>query len=76
MIVGSGCMQQMCTQEEAAFAVNVDTGQTHALILSKSTISIYGGTPARRIKDIGADMKEVIARTARNYPMYATWYDQ
>ena len=45
VIVGSGCMQQMCTQEEAAFAVNVDTGQTHALILSKSTISIYGGTP-------------------------------
>ena len=38
--------------------------------------SIYGGTPAKRIKDIGADMKEVIASTARNYLMYATWYDQ
>ncbi len=36
--------------------------------------SIYAGTPARRIKDIGPEMKEVIARTARNYPMYATWY--
>ena len=36
--------------------------------------SIYGGTPAKRIKDIGPEMKEVIARTARNYPMYATWY--
>jgi hypothetical protein len=38
--------------------------------------SIYGGIPARRLKDIGPEMKEVIARTARNYPMYATWYDR
>lgn len=36
--------------------------------------SIYAGTPAKRIKDIGPEMREVIARTARNYPMYATWY--
>ncbi len=38
--------------------------------------SIYGGTPAKRIKSIGPEMEEVIARTARNYPMYAKWYDQ
>ncbi len=38
--------------------------------------SIYAGTPARRVKDIGPEMKEVIARTSRNYPMYATWYNQ
>jgi len=36
--------------------------------------SIYGGIPARRLKEIGAEMKEVIIRTARNYPMYAEWY--
>ncbi|CAN5478938.1 gamma carbonic anhydrase family protein [soil metagenome] len=36
--------------------------------------SIYAGTPARRIKDIGPEMREVIARTARNYLMYSTWY--
>ena len=36
--------------------------------------SIYAGTPAKRIKDIGPDLKEVISRTARNYPMYAKWY--
>jgi carbonic anhydrase/acetyltransferase-like protein (isoleucine patch superfamily) len=36
--------------------------------------SIYAGTPARRIKDTGSEMREVIARTARNYPMYAGWY--
>lgn len=36
--------------------------------------SIYAGAPAKRIKDIGPEMKEVIARTARNYPMYSEWY--
>ncbi len=36
--------------------------------------SIYAGTPARRVKDIGEDMKAVIQRTARNYPMYAEWF--
>ncbi len=38
--------------------------------------SIYGGMPARKLKDIGPEMREVIARTARNYPMYAKWYNQ
>ena len=36
--------------------------------------SIYGGIPAKRLKDIGPEMIEVIARTARNYPMYSEWY--
>jgi carbonic anhydrase/acetyltransferase-like protein (isoleucine patch superfamily) len=36
--------------------------------------SIYAGTPAKRIKDVGPEMKEVIERTARNYPMYAGWF--
>lgn len=36
--------------------------------------SIYAGIPAKRIKDIGNEMKAVIERTAKNYPMYAEWY--
>jgi carbonic anhydrase/acetyltransferase-like protein (isoleucine patch superfamily) len=36
--------------------------------------SIYAGIPARKIKDVGAEMKAVIERTAKNYPMYAEWY--
>jgi gamma-carbonic anhydrase len=36
--------------------------------------SIYAGVPAIRIKDISSEMKEVIQRTARNYPMYAEWF--
>ena len=35
--------------------------------------SIYAGMPAKKVKDIGENMVEVIARTAKNYPMYAEW---
>lgn len=36
--------------------------------------SIYAGMPAKRIKDVGDEMKAVIQRTAKNYPMYAEWF--
>lgn len=36
--------------------------------------SIYGGTPAKKLKEIGSEMREVILRTARNYPMYSKWF--
>ena len=36
--------------------------------------SMYAGNPARRMKDISDEMREVIQRTARNYPMYAEWF--
>jgi carbonic anhydrase/acetyltransferase-like protein (isoleucine patch superfamily) len=38
--------------------------------------SIYAGTPARKVKDTGPEMKAVIERTARNYPMYAKWFEE
>jgi carbonic anhydrase/acetyltransferase-like protein (isoleucine patch superfamily) len=38
--------------------------------------SIYAGMPAKRIKEVGTEMREVIARTARNYPMYAKWFQE
>lgn len=36
--------------------------------------SVFAGIPAKRIKDVGEEMKMVIERTAKNYPMYAEWY--
>ncbi len=48
-----------------------------AVVLSGTNVeanSIYAGTPARKIKDTGAEMAAVIDRTALNYPMYAKWY--
>jgi carbonic anhydrase/acetyltransferase-like protein (isoleucine patch superfamily) len=48
-----------------------------AIVLPKTRVepnSIYAGVPAKKVKDTGSDMKEVIQRTARNYPMYAQWF--
>jgi gamma-carbonic anhydrase len=36
--------------------------------------SVYAGVPAKRVKDISDDMRAVIQRTAKNYPMYAEWF--
>jgi carbonic anhydrase/acetyltransferase-like protein (isoleucine patch superfamily) len=50
-----------------------------AVVLPKTVVepgSIYAGIPAKRVNDIGDEMKEVILRTARNYPMYAEWFKQ
>jgi carbonic anhydrase/acetyltransferase-like protein (isoleucine patch superfamily) len=38
--------------------------------------SMYAGMPAKRIKDISDEMRAVIARTAKNYPMYAEWFKE
>lgn len=48
-----------------------------AIVLPKTIIepgSIYGGMPAKKLKEVGTEMREVIERTAKNYPMYAEWY--
>lgn len=50
-----------------------------AVVLPKTIIepgSIYAGMPAKKVKDVGDEMKAVIERTARNYPMYAEWFKE
>ncbi len=49
-----------------------------AIILPKTKVepgSVYAGVPAKKVKEIGEEMKEVIIRTAKNYPMYAEWFN-
>jgi carbonic anhydrase/acetyltransferase-like protein (isoleucine patch superfamily) len=49
-----------------------------AVVLAGTVVesgSIYAGMPAKKVKDIGPEMQEVILRTARNYPMYAGWFE-
>jgi len=38
--------------------------------------SVYAGVPAKKVKETGPEMLEVIERTARNYPMYAEWFKE
>lgn len=37
---------------------------------------IYAGMPAKKIKPVGEEMKEIFSRTANNYIMYAKWYEE
>jgi carbonic anhydrase/acetyltransferase-like protein (isoleucine patch superfamily) len=36
--------------------------------------TIWAGVPGKQVKYTGPEMKEVIIRTAGNYPKYASWY--
>jgi carbonic anhydrase/acetyltransferase-like protein (isoleucine patch superfamily) len=51
-----------------------------AIVLSNTIIepgTIYGGNPAKKIKDIEPDQTaEMIQKIARNYEMYASWYKE
>lgn len=50
-----------------------------AVVLAGTVVepnSIYAGMPAKKVKEIGQEMKEVIMRTARNYPMYSKWFSE
>lgn len=50
-----------------------------AIVLPGTVIapgSVYAGVPARKVKDTGEEMKAVILRTAKNYPMYAAWFNE
>ncbi|HYF69371.1 MAG TPA: gamma carbonic anhydrase family protein [Ohtaekwangia sp.] len=50
-----------------------------AVVLAGTVVesgSIYAGMPAKKVKAISAEMKAVIQRTAKNYPMYAEWFKE
>ena len=42
-IFGAGCMAHRCSIEEAAYAINVETGAAYAGILSGNSLKVYGG---------------------------------
>jgi carbonic anhydrase/acetyltransferase-like protein (isoleucine patch superfamily) len=74
VLIGMGAivMDRAIIQEGAVIAAG-------AVVLAGTLVegnSIYAGIPARKVKETGPEMKEVIRRTANNYPMYASWFDQ
>lgn len=52
----------------------------NSLVLSNTIVepgSLYGGSPAKKIKDISpVQSKEMIDKIANNYIMYAGWYKE
>lgn len=52
----------------------------NALVLANSRLepnSLYAGIPAKRIKEVTPEQRsEIIERTARDYRLYASWFDE
>ncbi len=50
-----------------------------AVVLANTIVEsgfIYAGTPAKKVKPVGDDLKDVFERTARNYIKYARWFTE
>jgi len=50
-----------------------------AVVLAGTVVEggyIYAGMPAKKIKEVGNEMKEIFSRTANNYVMYAQWFKE
>jgi carbonic anhydrase/acetyltransferase-like protein (isoleucine patch superfamily) len=49
-------------------------------VVTQNTIvpsgTVWAGNPAKYIKDVGEQLKEVFLRTANNYILYAEWYKE
>ena len=48
-----------------------------AVVLANTIVEpgcIYAGTPAKKVKPVSDEMKDVFSRTASNYIKYARWY--
>lgn len=48
-----------------------------SVVLAGTTVeenSVYGGIPAKKIKEMDMENKEMLARIAGNYSMYSSWF--
>ena len=72
VLVGMGAivMDEAIVEEEALIAAG-------AVILEGTIVEsgyIYAGVPAKKVKKVSKDTREVFMRTARNYIQYADWF--
>lgn len=85
-IVHGACIEDKCLIGMGATLLDdvvVKSGcivAANALVLSGTVLepnSVYAGVPARKVKDVSEQQRrDIIERTARDYIMYASWYDQ
>jgi carbonic anhydrase/acetyltransferase-like protein (isoleucine patch superfamily) len=85
-IVHGACIEDKCLIGMGATLLDdvvVGTGcivAAGALVLAGSVLEpggVYAGVPARRVKEVTEEQRrDIIERTARDYIMYASWYDK
>ncbi|WP_375578072.1 gamma carbonic anhydrase family protein [Marivirga tractuosa] len=50
-----------------------------AVVLENTIVEsgyIYAGVPAKKVKKIEGEMQEIFERTAKNYMLYKTWFEE
>lgn len=50
-----------------------------AVILENTIVEsgyIYAGVPAKKVKKIEGELSEIFSRTAKNYTLYKTWFEE
>ncbi len=87
--IGHNALVHGCTLKDNVLvgmgAIVMDNAVVHegsiiaagAVVLENTEVppgTIYAGVPAKQVKKIDERTKEMIGRTARNYPMYAEWF--
>lgn len=84
-IVHGACIEDKCLIGMGATLLDnvlVRSGcivAANALVLANTVLepnSVYAGVPARKVKEVTEEQrKDIIERTARDYIMYASWFD-
>ncbi|NMM49317.1 gamma carbonic anhydrase family protein [Marinigracilibium pacificum] len=74
VLIGMGAIVMDGVRVEEGAVVAAGAVVLAGTIVEKGTI--YAGVPAKKVKDGGDNMKELIERTANNYPMYASWFKE
>ena len=79
-VIGDGCLIGMgATILDNAVVPPGCIIAANALVLSNARLepdSVYAGVPAKKVKDVTPEQREeIIRRTARDYRMYASWYE-
>ncbi|MFP4092419.1 MAG: gamma carbonic anhydrase family protein [Cyclobacteriaceae bacterium] len=81
-----GCtLQDRCMIGMGAIVMDYAVVETGSIVAAGSVVlentiveanSIYAGIPAKKVKTISAENKEMMERIARNYIKYAGWYKE
>ena len=80
-VIGDNCLIGMgATVLDNAVVASGCIVAAGALVLSGAKLepnSVYAGVPARKVKEITPEQREeIILRIARDYRMYASWYEE
>jgi len=88
--IGHKAIVHGCTVEDSALVGMGAIVMDHAVVQTGSIVAagavvlentivesgyIYAGVPAKKVKKIEGDLSQIFDRTAKNYTLYKTWFE-